>query len=47
MHPYTTDMYEGMLAETVTIQGYDGDFINAYCWAFKAEFLILQGSIGG
>jgi len=30
MHPYTTDMYEGMLAETVMIQGYNGDTINAY-----------------
>src|SRR5213596_4096563 len=30
MHPYTTDMYEGMLAETVMLQGYGGDFINAY-----------------
>ena len=27
---YTTDMYEGMLAETVTIQGNGGDTINAY-----------------
>ena len=27
---YTTDMYEGMLAETVTIQGHGGDTINAY-----------------
>ena len=27
---YTTDMYEGMLAETVTIQGHGGDAINAY-----------------
>ena len=27
---YQTDMYEGMLAETVTIQGYGGDTINAY-----------------
>src|SRR5713226_6553206 len=30
MHKYTTDMYEGMLAETVTHQGYGGDIINAY-----------------
>src|SRR5438046_10112857 len=30
MHPYTTDMYEGMVAETVMLQGYGGDFINAY-----------------
>src|SRR5437867_9212943 len=30
MHPYTTDMYEGMLAETVMVQGYNGDAINAY-----------------
>ncbi len=30
MHPYTTDAYEGMLAETVMVQGYNGDFINAY-----------------
>jgi hypothetical protein len=39
-------MYERMLAETVTIQGYNGDFITPYCWAFKAEFLILQGVYG-
>lgn len=30
MHRYTTDMYEGMLAETVMVQGYNGDMINAY-----------------
>jgi len=30
MHQYTTDMYEGMLAETVMVQGYKGDAINAY-----------------
>ncbi|HZD13073.1 MAG TPA: dienelactone hydrolase family protein, partial [Candidatus Binatus sp.] len=30
MHRYTTDMYEGMLAETVMVQGYEGDAINAY-----------------
>lgn len=27
---YTTDQYEGMLAETVMIQGQNSDFINAY-----------------
>ena len=27
---YTTDLYESMLAETVTIQGHGGDTINAY-----------------
>lgn len=27
---YRTDMYEGMIAETVMIQGAGGDFINAY-----------------
>ncbi len=27
---YQTDMYEGMLAETVTIPGAGGDLINAY-----------------
>lgn len=27
---YTTDMYEGMLAETVTIRGYKDETINAY-----------------
>ena len=27
---YTTDMYEGMIAETITIQGHGGDVINAY-----------------
>ncbi len=30
MHQYTTDMYEGMLAETVMLQGHNGDVINAY-----------------
>jgi carboxymethylenebutenolidase len=28
--PYTTDQYEGMLAETVMLQGHNGDWINAY-----------------
>ena len=27
---YTTDMYEGMLAETMTVQGHNGDVINTY-----------------
>ena len=27
---YTTDMYEGMLAETVIIPGFNSDLINAY-----------------
>lgn len=27
---YQTDMYEGMLAETITIHGTNGDAINAY-----------------
>jgi carboxymethylenebutenolidase len=27
---YQTDMYEGMLAETITLQGFNGDIINAY-----------------
>ena len=27
---YTTDMYEGMIAETITIRGHGGDVINAY-----------------
>jgi carboxymethylenebutenolidase len=27
---YQTDMYEGLLAETIMIQGYNGDRINAY-----------------
>ncbi len=30
MHGYTTDMYEGMLAETVTITGHGGDSLRAY-----------------
>ncbi len=30
MHRYTTDMYEGMLAETIMLQGHNGDAINAY-----------------
>ena len=27
---YTTDMYEGMIAETITIRGHAGDVVNAY-----------------
>ena len=27
---YTTDMYEGVIAETVTLTGTNGDLINAY-----------------
>ena len=27
---YTTDMYEGMIAETVTMPGHEGEVINAY-----------------
>src|SRR5215210_1202791 len=27
---YQTDMYEGMLAETIAIPGFQGDLINAY-----------------
>ena len=27
---YTTDMYEGMIAETTTVQGHNGDTIGAY-----------------
>ena len=27
---YETNMYEGMLAETTTIHGHNGDVINAY-----------------
>jgi carboxymethylenebutenolidase len=27
---YQTDMYEGMLAETITLRGFNGDMINAY-----------------
>lgn len=30
MQRYTTDMYEGMLAETVTVRGNNGEVINAY-----------------
>jgi carboxymethylenebutenolidase len=30
MHKYTTDMKEGMIAETVDIKGHKGDTINAY-----------------
>src|SRR5438477_4155492 len=30
MHPYTTDMYEGMLAETIMLPGHNGEIINAY-----------------
>ncbi|HEY3311100.1 MAG TPA: dienelactone hydrolase family protein [Anaerolineales bacterium] len=27
---YQTDMYEGLLAETIPLQGYNGDMLNAY-----------------
>ena len=27
---YTTDMYEGMIAETITVRGHGGDAVNAY-----------------
>ena len=27
---YKTDMYEGMLAETMTVQGHNGDVVNTY-----------------
>ena len=30
MHEYTTDMYEGMIAETVTVSGHGGDAVRAY-----------------
>ena len=30
---YRTDMYEGMLAETVSLRGAGGDLINAYSGA--------------
>lgn len=30
MKQYQTDMYEGMLAETVTVRGHNGEIINAY-----------------
>src|SRR6266540_2703270 len=30
MHQYQTDMYEGMLAETIMMRGNEGDMINAY-----------------
>src|SRR5262244_172984 len=29
-HPYQTDQYEGMIAETITMKGHNGDTINAY-----------------
>jgi carboxymethylenebutenolidase len=29
-HAYQTDQYEGMIAETVTMRGHNGDTINAY-----------------
>jgi len=28
--PYMTDKYEGMIAETLTMQGHQGDTIHAY-----------------
>jgi carboxymethylenebutenolidase len=30
MHRYSTDMYEGMLAETISLEGYNRDVVNAY-----------------
>jgi carboxymethylenebutenolidase len=30
MHMYRTDMYEGMIAETVMVPGQNGTVINAY-----------------
>ena len=30
MHSYQTNQYEGMIAETVTMKGHNGDAINAY-----------------
>ena len=27
---YQTDQYEGMIAETVSMRGHNGDLINAY-----------------
>jgi carboxymethylenebutenolidase len=30
MHTYQTNQYEGMIAETVTMRGHNGDMINAY-----------------
>ncbi len=30
MHKYRTDMYEGMIAETVMVPGHDSTIINAY-----------------
>ena len=27
---YTTEQYEGLLAETITIRGHNGDFIHTY-----------------
>src|SRR5437879_5529125 len=30
MHTYQTNQYEGMIAETVTMRGHNGDIINAY-----------------
>ena len=29
-HAYQTDQYEGMIAETITMRGHNGDTINAY-----------------
>ena len=30
MHTYQTNQYEGMIAETVSMRGHNGDLINAY-----------------
>lgn len=47
--PYTTDKYEGMLAETITMQGHNNDVIHAYVakplgpGPFPGVALILHG----
>ena len=36
---YQTNMYEGMLAETVPLKGYNGDVINAYVSPVLCRYL--------
>ena len=44
---YRTDMYEGMLAETIVIHGAKEDVIHAYfarpLWSRRPDLLLSQG----
>ena len=41
---YTTDMYQGLLAETVTVTGASGDQINAFWHDRSDRFLPRDGA---